>query len=591
MNIVTIRRITQAFFLILFIWFCVVMNLGDKWWQLRGWPTNWILQLDPLVGLATLLTTGTLYRGLIWGLATVVLTIFVGRFFCGWLCPFGTLHQVVGYLGHRHKKSKQKRELNRYRQGQKIKYAVLTVLLAMAAADLVFMGSLSFGSSLLTGILDPIPLFYRSVHLIAMPLADAGIRVLSAQPRFYLGAGLIGGVFLLSILLNLWIPRFYCRFICPLGALFGVLSRFAVWRMGKVQPDCTDCRLCEKSCQGACEPAARIRLSECFLCMNCLKDCHHSRIRYQTALSAQGEITAPDLSRRGFVLSLATGLVAVPALRINGSLASAWDPSRVRPPGALAEPDFLHRCIKCGQCMRICPTNVIQPAGPSAGIEGLWTPVLDFRIGTSGCQHNCIACGHVCPTAAIRPLLPDERTGAGSFSNRGPLKIGTAFLDRGRCLPWAMQRPCLVCQENCPVSPKAITTRIDFSSVPLPPLTATRIQGSTLYLSSAVLKPGRYGTGDYYVLIKGSGNTVKLPVLTNTDQTLTVLNKKGFAFRPEETARVEMVIRLQQPFVDPEKCIGCGVCEHECPVKGKRAIRVTAENETRHREHTLSLAT
>jgi hypothetical protein len=73
MNIVTTRRISQIFFFIVFIWFCFVTSPGDRWWQLRGWPVNWILELDPLVGLATLLSTRTVYAGLLWGLATIVL--------------------------------------------------------------------------------------------------------------------------------------------------------------------------------------------------------------------------------------------------------------------------------------------------------------------------------------------------------------------------------------------------------------------------------------------------------------------------------------------------------------------------------------
>ena len=101
MIIITTRRICQVFFLILFVWFCLAATLGERWFQLRGWPVNWIIQLDPLVGLGTLLTTRTLYAGLVWGLATVVLTILLGRFFCGWLCPFGTIHQFVGFLARR----------------------------------------------------------------------------------------------------------------------------------------------------------------------------------------------------------------------------------------------------------------------------------------------------------------------------------------------------------------------------------------------------------------------------------------------------------------------------------------------------------
>jgi hypothetical protein len=61
----------------------------------------------------------------------------------------------------------------------------------------------------------------------------------------------------------------------------------------------------------------------------------------------------------------------------------------------------------------------------------------------------------------------DERLGKGDFASTGPIRIGMAFVDRGRCLPWAMDRPCIVCQENCPVSPKAIFTRKEFRPVRL----------------------------------------------------------------------------------------------------------------------------
>jgi ferredoxin len=136
--------------------------------------------------------------------------------------------------------------------------------------------------------------------------------------------------------------------------------------------------------------------------------------------------------------SAVSGAAAIPMLRIGGYLGDNWDPALVRPPGALSEKEFLSRCIKCGQCMRICPTNVIHPAGMQGGLEGLWTPVLNFRMGTSGCQFNCIACGNLCPTAAIRPISIDERLGKNRYAEQGPIKIGTAFVDRGRCLPWAM---------------------------------------------------------------------------------------------------------------------------------------------------------
>jgi ferredoxin len=297
-----------------------------------------------------------------------------------------------------------------------------------------------------------------------------------------------------------------------------------------------------------------------------------------------------DLSRRQFLVSAVSGAAVIPVLRISGNLTTNWNPAIVRPPGALAEKEFLSRCIKCGQCMRICPTNVIHPAALEGGLEGLWTPLLNFRIGTSGCQHNCIACGHLCPTAAIRPLSLDERKGLGKFSGPGPITIGTAFIDRGRCLPWAMDRPCIVCQENCPVSPKAITTRTVFNTINTgSKLMVARADAFYIELQTSGLRPDQLATGDYYCTVEPPADSRPRRIISNWERGLKVAGQHAFEPAPVPGSHVEILVRLQQPYVDPQRCIGCGVCEHECPVSGKRAIRVTADNETRAREHALLL--
>ncbi len=432
MKIVTARRISQIFFFSLFVWFCVVSTIGSKPWQIRNWPVNWFLQLDPLAAIGTTLTTHTLYAPLLWALPTIVLTIVFGRFFCGWVCPFGSLHHFAGFLGNRRKPTPQKIQLNKYRKAQCVKYLILIVFLAMAAFPPV-------GASLQTGLLDPIPLLSRSFNLLLLPILDGPVNFALCKPSAFMrDAWLIFVVFISAVLLNLVIPRFYCRFVCPLGALFGILGRFAIWRIGKNQNRCSDCKLCERNCEGGCEPAGKIRISECVLCFNCLDYCKDDVIAYQTKPSSAGEITGPDISRRGFVLSLVGGVFAVPAIRLSGRLSRNWNHKVIRPPGALAEEQFLERCIKCGQCMRICPTNVIQPAGIETGLENLWTPVLNNRIGSSGCQLNCVACGQVCPTSAIRPITLDEKLGIGKFADAGPIKLGTAFIDHNRCLPWSI---------------------------------------------------------------------------------------------------------------------------------------------------------
>ena len=500
MRIVTVRRISQVFFVSLFLWFCLVTTLGTAWWQLRGWPVNWLMQLDPLVALSTLLSTRTLYRGLLWALLTVVLTLAFGRVFCGWLCPLGTLQQAVGYLAQRRRKRSERLRLNGYHPAQNLKYLVLAAVLGMSAWGLV-----GGPASLQNGLLDPLPLLHRTVNVVLLPLVALLHPGGPLADRGYEGAWLIGlmGVAILGLAAR--VPRFYCRFICPLGALLGLLSRWSIWHIGKSASTCSACQRCGKDCEGACSPDDKIRVPECLMCMNCFHTCGEDVLGFRAVPSAAGEYRSPEVSRRGFLMALGTGAVSIPAVRLNRALGANGNPHLLRPPGALAEADFLARCIKCGQCMKVCPTNIIQPAWGQGGWEGLWSPVLNYRIGSSGCELNCVACGQVCPTAALRPLDVSEKRGLGEHAGAGPVRMGLAFVDRSRCLPWAFDRPCIVCQEVCPVSPKAIQ------------------------------------------------------------------------------------VKEQKPHVDAERCIGCGVCEHECPVSGLRAIRVTAENESRHPGRVMTL--
>lgn len=643
MKITVVRRTSQIFFFTLFIWFCIAATFGQSFRQLRGWPVNWFLQLDPLVALGNLLTTRTLYSGLIWALATIALTLVLGRFFCGWVCPFGSLHHFIGYMGSRSRRTQEKIALHRYRRAQKIKYYILIVLLFASAAGFVshlmtkaglspvipFLTLLAlFGltpffwksssrrrsvltvllvltavsaaglfsrldgviaASLQTGLLDPIPLVYRSVNLVLLPLSDSAVQFTSANQRHYDGTWLIALIFFTALLLNLVIPRFYCRILCPLGALYGIICKYALWRIGKKHGKCSGCRLCDSHCEGACQPSEHVRIPECVLCMNCLHTCRDDLVGYNTFRSTSGEIASPDLNRRGFVIASVSGLAAVPLLRIDGKLDRNWNPGLIRPPGSLSEPEFLNRCIKCGQCARVCPTNVIQPDGSKSGIESLWTPALNFRTGSSGCQMNCTACGHICPTAAIRPITLEEKLGRGPFEKSGPLRIGTAFVDRGRCLPWAMDKPCIVCQENCPVSPKAIHVKESYVTVRDGILHVRKVTGTVLEIREPSLQPDRFGTGDFFVVSEDDGTVTRRRITANSGSSIIMEREIPGDLLRGPKKRIELQVRLLLPHVDLERCIGCGICEHECPVSGTRAIRVSAEGETRHRKHSLLL--
>jgi len=440
---------------------------------------------------------------------------------------------------------------------------------------------LALMGTVLAGLIDPLPLIYRSVNLTLAPIADKGLNVLSDGPRYYASAWLIGVVFLAVLGLTLVLPRFFCRFLCPLGALFGLTSRFTPWRLGKTSDRCGECRLCDEYCEGGCRPSGKIITGECVLCFNCFDRCPAGRITFAGQASAAGEVPLPDLSRRGFVVA-GTGLLVVSFWDIGGLSGVYRNASLIRPPGSLDEDRFLARCIRCGQCMRVCPTNIIQPAVLESGIQGLWTPAISYRLGRSGCQINCIACGQVCPTAAIRPFSLEEKLGVGDFSAAGPLRLGTAFVDRGRCLPWAMDRPCLVCHEVCPVSPKAIFVRTEFVVVRGGRDLPAKVEGRTANLEAALPGGVNLASGDYYLRPAGQSGAEFRRIDGFVGSRLTLEGPLS-----GNDTRVDIMVKLQRPYVDAAKCIGCGMCEHDCPVAGLRAIRVYNENESRSRSGRL----
>ncbi|MBN2355125.1 4Fe-4S dicluster domain-containing protein, partial [candidate division KSB1 bacterium] len=115
--------------------------------------------------------------------------------------------------------------------------------------------------------------------------------------------------------------------------------------------------------------------------------------------------------------------------------------------GALVEDAFLDRCIRCQACVKICASTgaCLQPSLTESGWEGFWTPVSVPRLGY--CEYTCNLCGQVCPTGAIVKLPLEEKK---------KTRMGMAYFDKSRCIPWYRQEDCLVCEEHCPLPDKAI---------------------------------------------------------------------------------------------------------------------------------------
>ena len=530
-----LRRISQVAFLALFLFLLLRTEFPGSARSVArdvhlAYPVRLFFELDPLVALSNALAAHALYRGLLWALLVLIPTLFLGRFFCGWICPLGTIHHFFSSLPSRRKLGRQFLEANRYQPWQRTKYYVL---LAVVLAVL--------SGTALVGWLDPISLLVRSLGLSLMPAANyalhAGEQTLarsSFPPWHIAGTALQNGLaalslnlrqsyfrqgvflallFLLILVLNLRVTRFWCRAVCPLGALLGLASRWSLLGLEKNARTCTQCRRCLKHCQGGDDPIvdAPWRRSECLLCLNCADACPERSLGFKF-FGRGPAVDTPNLDRRHALASAAVGLAAVPLLRSTPGFAVARDERLLRPPGSLDEGDFLQRCIRCGECMKVCPNNALHPAIAEAGPEGLWTPVLVPRIGY--CEPSCVLCSQVCPTGAIWEISPKEKgwtTGTGTAASQ-PIRLGTAFYDRGRCLPWAMAVECIVCEEWCPASPKAI------------------------YLETAVV------TDD-----QGAAKTVR------------------------------------QPRIDPERCLGCGACEYACVLSDRPAVYVTHAGESRSR--------
>jgi MauM/NapG family ferredoxin protein len=450
-----LRRFSQIlFFLFFLLLFLKAEYVGQS---VLAWPVDLFFRFDPLILAAHLLNLSPLVAGLWWSLVFVALTLVLGRFFCGWVCPLGTALDGCRRLLFTLRPDRG--VAVRWRRG---KYYLFFALLAAAPFSLN-----------LVGLFDPLSLLYRSLTIVFYPASAYGVEKTSLvlyrlgppfssvsepvyqffkatwlpfRPLVYALPFLTFILFALAVAAERVDRRFWCRALCPLGALYGLLARFS-WlrrRPAALCPDCGDCaEICKMAAFAPGKPARHLT-SECQLCLRCLEQCHEEE-RVTFTMRSQAPRAPLDLGRRQVITALVAGAAAVPLVRL-GSLAKRPDEFLIRPPGAQNEAQLLSRCIRCGQCLKVCLTNGLQPVLWEAGLEGLYTPRLLSRLGY--CEYSCNLCGQVCPTGAI-PSMP--------LDVKQATVLGTAFLDRSRCIPYTEATDCLVCEEHCPVSPKAIT--------------------------------------------------------------------------------------------------------------------------------------
>lgn len=555
-RIVRIRRATQVFTFCLFVLFFFMTTATN---QATGWvPKNLFMTMDFLNTLKNGIASHHLaVYALGPGLFILLLTLWGGRIFCGWICPLGTAIDIADRLLYRKGKifyNKNRSDTRRYRNW---KYIYL----------LVGLGAIVFGVDLLT-FGDPISLitrtftfcFYPPVAYVWNGLLNVAEHVGLDHVVYNMGGNMdqwhlqtlhywngmpVLLLFIGIIALSNYQERFWCRNLCPYGGLLALISRISWLRHYIKMEGCIHCKKCEIQSRMGCydnldknaKQEEMHSISECIQCFRCETICPTDVIQIQAkvpasfkeALGMASKGTAPrpepqteiDLGKRRVVAAIGAGLLWGTVAK--GSASEYQGTMRrynrnnkaMRPPGALPENDFLSACTRCAECMKVCPTNALQPATFETGLEGLWTPLLVPSIGA--CAEKCTACGDVCPTGAIRPFTWQDK--------RYKIKMGLANVNRSTCVAYNGGRDCIVCAEVCPYSAVVFKDTFD-DTLPKDP---------------------------------------SLP-----------LDHKDLNGKEDNRGRMKRV-----PTVDEKLCTGCGICEYHCPVLPDHSIVVYTFQEDR----------
>jgi len=486
------RRVIQAFFFILFF---VLLGIAAQ--QITLWfPAQLFLASDPLVALTSVIVGLPLLSILLYSVITFVVSLLFGRVFCGYACPTGTLLDILSPLA---------KILN---INQKVFRKLKVVPLIMLSIVIIF----SVFKISVFMVFDPIVLLTRTsavmvfpaINLVLSKMAEGlygslslarSIDAISMQlngilmfkgPRVFDSSMWIIMLFLSVVSLNVLGRRFWCRYLCPLGGLLGLIGRVSLFRKTTDAATCSGCMKCSKTCEmdAIAGKGLITDTSYCVACMKCRKICPNDAV----AWGLKPELNTEIPSRRTAVTAMGGAIAA--AYLIPFKAKGNVSPTLLRPPSVTHEDEFLDKCIRCGECLKTCPTNVLQPSLLQHGLEAFWTPHMDFSAGF--CDWSCDACGKVCPTGAIRELKLKEKQ---------KFVIGKAEIDRTRCYPWVAGHGCQICANLCP-TPK----------------------------NSIMLKD----TGKY----DPSGMMIVLPYMVK------------------------------------ENCIGCGICQANCPVHGDKGINV-----------------
>ncbi|MEW6026720.1 MAG: 4Fe-4S dicluster domain-containing protein [Planctomycetota bacterium] len=412
-------------------------------------PVNLFSISNPFLAITTIIAGRTFEMAFIASAAIIILSVFLGRVFCGWLCPLGATMDLF----HRLKRPKNRAAQPISAPLRLIKYFILFAVIVIAV----------FGVNI-AGWFDPITIAFKGYALSLYPAMDYILK--GAFNKLGLKSfisplndiGLLdtnsvlfhNGVFFFLILLGILLvtfyqTRFWCRNLCPLGALLAILSRMRFLNLNLDKAACTECNRCKTVCKtGVFGDEFALADDECIQCFACTNECPEGAVSIGFKKKSPESVSVLP-SRRGLLVAGGLSVLAAPLLKRSFGLRLGPSLPRLRPPGVASEHKFLSKCQRCGECMKACPTNGLQPLLAESGLYAMFSPVLVPRVGN--CRYYCNTCGQVCPSQAIPAM---------DLADKQEWKIGRAYFDTTRCIPYVYKEHCLTCEEFCPVPEKAI---------------------------------------------------------------------------------------------------------------------------------------
>ena len=195
---------------------------------------------------------------IILAVSMLLITAIMGRFFCGFLCAFGTMGDFFWYLGSKLKLQRPKIGTKVDRILKKVKYVLLVLIVVLFW---------TLGVSAISGTGNPWTVFGMLTNLSGW-----------TDMTVILSVGML--LLVLIIVGSLYIERFFCRYLCPLGAVFAIVSRFRLFKIRKPRTSCGSCRACTKRCSMGISLYRTdvVTSPECIDCMNCVEICPRDNV-------------------------------------------------------------------------------------------------------------------------------------------------------------------------------------------------------------------------------------------------------------------------------------------------------------------------